>query len=291
MAAALRPLTMADVPAATALVHQAGWNQTAADWARFIRAQPEGCFAAFIGDQLVGTVTTIIYDQRLAWLGMMLVDAGHRGQGVGRQLLARALDRLDRSAVQCVKLDATPEGRRLYEKVGFVDEHAVERWALSRAVGDRPASAATRRAQATSAHSLDERIGDVVAFDRELFGADRSELLKSLATDAPDLVIVHSSDATLTGYTFGRRGARADHLGPWMARDERTADLLLASFLERSDRALVFIDCVRGHPWARRLAEARGFTLSRPLTRMYRGTNVSQDPSRLMGGILGFEFG
>ena len=35
-----------------------------------------------------------------------------------------------------------------------------------------------------------------------------------------------------------------------MAHDETTADLLLTSFLDRSDRPLVFVDCVRASPWA-----------------------------------------
>ena len=104
-------------------------------------------------------------------------------------------------------------------------------------------------------------------------------------------MFVHSSGAEVTGYAFGRRGTRADHLGPWMARDEQTADSLLTSFLERSDRPLVFVDCVPATPWARRLAEARGFRLARPLTRMYRGSNVVQDPKHLLGAIVGFEFG
>jgi len=282
MAAILRPLTMADVPGAMALVHQVGWNQTAPDWERFLRAQPDGCFAASIGDELVGTVTTIVYDRRLAWIGMMLVDAGHRGQGLGQRLFARALGFLDRSGVSCVKLDATPEGRGLYEKHGFVDEQGVDRWALARPAGAR-ATVETSR--------LIPTIEDVLALDAELFGADRRDLLRSLAAEAPDLAIVFTRSTEVTGYAFGRRGTRADHLGPWMARDERTAGQLLTSFLERSDRPLVFVDCVRDNPWARRLAEARGFRLSRPLTRMYRGANVFPDATNWLGAIVGFEFG
>jgi GNAT superfamily N-acetyltransferase len=282
---------MGDLPAAMALVHQAGWNQTAADWDYFLRTQPDGCFAACVGDQLVGTVTTIVYDRRLAWLGMMLVDAGHRGLGYGQQLLACALDFLDRSAVRCVKLDATPEGRRLYRKHGFVDEQPLERWALPRPESDRHPQAIDQRRPATSRDSRVPNIEDIFALDRELFGADRHDLLRRVAADAPDLVLVRSNLATTAGYAFGRRGTRADHLGPWVARDERTADWLLASFLERSDRPLVFVDCVGGHAWAGRLVRTRGFGVSRLLTRMYRGIHVAQDPSQLMGGILGFEFG
>jgi hypothetical protein len=127
--------------------------------------------------------------------------------------------------------------------------------------------------------------------DRELFGADRGDLLQSLAAEAPDLVFVLTQGSEVAGYAFGRRGTRADHLGPWVARDEPTADLLLASFLRQSDRPLVFVDCIRANPWATRLVQARGFRLSRQLTRMYRGTNEVPDATNVLGAIVGFEFG
>ena len=87
-----------------ALVRQAGWNQTAFDWMRFLRAQPDGCFAATAGDQLVGTVTTIVYDRHpavaeadahLAWIGMLIVDAESSRAGSGQRLLVRAPEFLD----------------------------------------------------------------------------------------------------------------------------------------------------------------------------------------------------
>ena len=75
----------------------------------------------------------------------------------------------------------------------------------------------------------------------------------------------------MEGYTFGRRGSLADHLGPWMARTEDVAATLLDEFLRRSGRELVFVDCMLENPWALPLVKARGFEFSRPLTRMFRG--------------------
>ena len=121
---------------------------------------------------------------------MMLVDAAHRGQGIGQRLLERALEFLDRSSVSCAKLDATPEGRGLYEKHGFVDEHVVERWALARPAGARTNAADERAGRRRSRRSA---IEDVLRLDRELFGADRGDLLRSLAAEAPDLAIVFTS--------------------------------------------------------------------------------------------------
>ena len=55
----LRVMTSADIPAGMRLKERAGWNQTAADWRRFLERSPEGCFVAEVGAQVCGTVTTI----------------------------------------------------------------------------------------------------------------------------------------------------------------------------------------------------------------------------------------
>jgi GNAT superfamily N-acetyltransferase len=256
----------------------AGWNQTRNDWERFLSASPEGCFAAERQGRLVGTSTTIVYEGRFAWIGMVLVDQQHRGQGIGTALLERAIQHLDSRSVPCMKLDATPQGKPLYEKFGFVSEYEIERWMLKRRLGGN------------SAGKGPVEIEDVLRLDREIFGADRSGLLRSLAEAAPDFTLVARQEAGVAGYTFGRRGSRADHLGPWMARSQDVAATLLDEFLRRSKRD-VFIDCLRRNPWAVPLGRARGFEFSRALTRMFRGANEHAGRPELLGAILGPEFG
>jgi GNAT superfamily N-acetyltransferase len=272
-------MTRGDIPAAIRLKDGAGWNQTAADWERLLSASPEGCFAAECDGQVVGTVATIIYEGRFAWIGMVIVDPRHRGKGIGTTLLERAIQHLDSRSVPAVKLDATPEGRRLYEQFGFVSEYDIERWALTRPVA-KPAGATAFR-----------EIEQALELDREVFGADRSALLRSIAAAAPDFVLVTEHDGAVAGYAFGRRGSHADHLGPWVARDEDVAATLLDEFLRRSARELVFIDCVRGNRWAMPLAQAHGFERSRSLTRMVRGTSEFPGRLELLCAILGPEFG
>jgi Acetyltransferase (GNAT) domain len=155
-----------------------------------------------------------------------------------------------------MKLDATPLGKPIYEKFGFVTEYDIERWMLMR----------QRRTNLAAKPSAE--IEDVLRLDREIFGADRSGLLRSLTEAAPDLTLVARQEPGVNGYTFGRRGSRADHLGPWMARNEDVASTLLDEFLHCSSRELVFVDCLRRNPWAVPLLRTRGFELSRPLTRM-----------------------
>ena len=146
----LRTMTTADIPAGMRLKDVAGWNQTPADWRCFLQSSPRGCFAAEVDGKVVGTAATIVYEQRFAWIGMVLVDPGFRGRGIGTRLLRKAVEHLDEIGIGTMKLDATPAGRPIYRKLGFEDEYEIERWLLK-----RPASEA---APASALHSVCDRV-------------------------------------------------------------------------------------------------------------------------------------
>ncbi len=275
----LHRMTAGDIPAGARFAEIAAWNQTRNDWGRFLRASPDGCFVAEAGGEVVGTVATISYEGRFAWIGMVLVHPGMRGKGIGTMLLKTAIDYLAGCHVPCIKLDATPQGKPLYTKLGFVSEYEIERWHLQRAPADKPAG--------TPGQITEEMLEQ----DREVFGADRSELLRAIALEHADFVLRSRRQGEFTGYSFGRRGALADHLGPWVAHDEYSADELLEEFLRRSNRTRVFVDALKDNLWAIGLLRRRGFRFSRLLTQMYRGQNKFPGRVDLQCGVLGSEFG
>ncbi len=275
----LRRMTAGDIPAGARFAEIAAWNQTRSDWGRFLRASPEGCFVAEAGGEVVGTVATISYEGRFAWIGMVLVHPEMRGRGIGTKLLETAIDHLASCRIPCIKLDATPQGKPLYTKLGFVSECEIERWHLRRVPADK---------LAITPGQVTEKM---LELDREAFGADRSELLRAIALERADFVLQSRRQGKLAGYSLGRRGALADHLGPWVAHDESSADELLEEFLRRSDRATVFVDALKDSLWAIGLLRRRGFQFSRPLTRMYRGHNEFPGRVDLQCGVLGPEFG
>jgi len=272
-------MTFKDIPNALRLKDAAGWNQTVADWTRFISASPEGCFVMECNGYIIGTSATIAYEDRFSWIGMLVVDEQYRGKGIGTALLERAISFLDSQKIPTMKLDATPQGKPLYKKLGFKIEYEIERWMLNRTVKEiateyRPVS-----------------IEGVMRIDREIFGANRSGLLRSLAQEAPHLALLEQQGGKITGYSFGRLGSRADHMGPWVARSKDVAERLLNLFLSRSSRELIFVDCLRLNPWAVQLVKSRGFEFSRTLTRMYRGANGYAGQTELLCASLGPEFG
>jgi ribosomal protein S18 acetylase RimI-like enzyme len=275
----IRTMTPTDIAAGMRLKDAAGWNQTKEDWARFLEANPEGCFVAEWNGEVAGTVTTITYENRFAWIGMVLVHTELRGRGIGTALLVRAIDYLDAQRIPCAKLDATPQGKLLYERLGFQVEYHLERHILTREPGRG------------AARGKAEDIETVLATDREIFGADRSALLRSMATAAPEFVAVTRKDGVLSGYALGRRGSRGDHLGPWIARTYGAAREILENFLLLSQRDVVFVDVVKDNAWAPGLLVEKRFTFSRALTRMYRGENAYPGRPDLVCAILGPEFG
>src|SRR5437016_1608350 len=133
----LRQMTPADLTFADSLRALAGWNQTLDDWKRLLALSvidlslPDseaGCFIAEWQGASAGTATTICYGNELAWIGMVLVHPDFRARGIGRALLNRCLEYLQHRGIRCIKLDATSQGKLLYDQLGFHEEWSLTRW-------------------------------------------------------------------------------------------------------------------------------------------------------------------
>lgn len=284
----LRTMTLNDIPAGMRLKDIAGWNQTEADWKRFLEGGSDGCFVAEIDGNICGTAATITFENRFAWVSMVLVDPQYRNRGVGTRLLEKCLAYLDERNIRTIKLDATPLGKPLYSKLGFVPEYEIERWVLKKPSGNASSPSSSPVTASFSARQLDL----IVEADCIHFGADRGSLLRSLYDIAPSFArAVWSETGGLAGYIFGRSGSFADQIGPWVASDANSARQLFENSLAHSNRQTVIVDCMKENHAAIDLAREFGFVFSRPLTRMYRGPNPHPGKPEKLFAIIGPEFG
>lgn len=258
----VRTMTVADVAFGMQLKDLEGWNQLRDDWERFLAWEPEGCFLAEYDGRPCGTTTTISYGDRFGWIGMVAVHREFRRRGIGRSLLNAALQYLD-GRVNCVKLDATPMGRPLYQTLGFVDEYPLERWEGVAAA--RP----TDGARPLSAELLDA----TCVLDEGIFGADRSRVLRRYYADEAVGKWVALKDGELRGYVMIRPGASAWYAGPFVASDPLWAERLLRAALNHVAGDPVYVDLVGVNPHVARILGEHGFRKTRELTRMYRGDN------------------
>ena len=279
-------LAEADVPAAFALSTAEGWNQLPADWLRLIRLEPAGCFAAREDGRLVGTVTTTSYGRTLAWIGMMVVHPEFRGRGIGAALMRMALGHAHDQGIACVKLDATPAGRPLYESLGFTLESELERW-QGRA---EPAAGAASVAggEPDDARSDADAMQSLLSIDRAAYGADRSRLLTALAADALGGPLLLKADGgRAEGGALMRPGRSATYIGPVIATSAAVAERLLDAMLARSAGAEVCVDWNPNGRFAAGAFAARGFARRRGLARMRLGPPVSGTAPETLCAIAG----
>jgi len=274
----IRLLFESDIPAAMRLKEAAGWNQTEADWRRLIKLEPDGCFAAIENEQLVGTTTTITYEDELAWIGMVLVDPQHRRRGIASRLIETALAYLEKK-VTVIKLDATAEGSPVYEKFGFKMESLVERWR-----GNVPSRSIEPEATAINRDAI-------LALDRRAFSADRSRLLNCLIDDSRiSSVLVQDERGSVAGYALARAGTKAVYVGPVVTTDTAQVENLLDRILGQLSGGSVYIDFSDECGLSSSVLADRGFVKERDLIRMSRGSH-SLKTSPLVIAIAGPEVG
>jgi GNAT superfamily N-acetyltransferase len=162
----LRALTYDDLGSCLKLAADRDWPLEERKWALLL----DNGIGFGIEDQageLVGSTIVTRYGAEHAAISMVLVAARHEGKGLGRRLIAHALEVAD---CPVSSLHATPFGRPLYEKFGF---HSVG--TVTAHFGRLQGAALS----GTTRSALPEDLHAIARTDAEVFGADRTALWKA----------------------------------------------------------------------------------------------------------------
>jgi len=271
----VRNLAPGDVSSALELSIAANWNQTPEDWYRILQLAPGGCRCIDDAGKVIATTTLLPYGTGLGWIGMVLTSNEHRRQGLGRKLIEDAIASAEEQGIRTLKLDATDEGRPLYESFGFAVEQPIERW------GRNGEEIHSTKGNCRDPHGLS---GELCSLDAEAFGASRKVLLELLSNAGV-------CDAKSEGYVLSRPGRTARYLGPCVASSETAAMHLIAAHVEaNASESGWYWDLLPVNRAAARCAESLGFTRRRILWRMSRGAGIDKNDA-MVYAIAGFELG
>lgn len=259
----IRRMLESDLPFVESLRERENWNQTPNDLARLLSYEPNGCFIASSNGTPVGTVTTTSYGGELGWIGMMLVHPEYRRRGIASKLIRVSMEYLSGLNIRCTKLDATPAGKPVYERLGFRAEWEFERW--------------EREGQTPSRVKPTESIPfEPPPIDADVFGADRSAWLKRTARESQFVQSGHS-------FAMLRDGSRAAYLGPIVAEQPEQAREMIQTLIGSCNSRIIW-DVPGPNADAVKLAQEFRFRPVRKLLRMWTGPQlVAGDVSRQYG--------
>jgi len=222
----MREATIDDLSAIGALREAVGWSVH--EWAlrAVIGQQHARCVVvAGRGDSVAAVGSGIAYGP-LGFVGNMVVAESHRRRGIGSAVLTAISSSLEAAGCQRLELNATSEGRPLYERHGFATIGTSATATVGRAVALAPDPAvAVRRVVA------EQDVAVLVAYDRPRFGGDRRPLLELLSADRAARLLVAENGGQVAGYACLR--SDPPRIGPFLAETpDIAAALLTESFAQ-----------------------------------------------------------
>jgi len=214
------------------------WSVSRASFSNPFALSPATCLAAGSSSgpppQLLGTAFGVPYDDssRAAYVLNVLVVPAHRRRGLARRLVQELLERLRAAGVVSVGLDATSQGRHLYETLGFKRSFDLLTFDLDLAQYHPPcteAVASTAVLEPFSPALLDA----VTELDAACFGFRRSKLYQQyFGNPFKGFVLRSNGDKRLRGAICARATVgNSCVIGPLLADCDDTAYMLLGAIV------------------------------------------------------------
>lgn len=223
----IRRLTTDDLVSCAGLSEDRGWPREEHKWGLLLTAGTGYGIDDPAGKGLVAACVLTSYGPGLAAIGMVLVAERFARQGIGRRLMKHVLAEAGDTPLT---LHATPNGRPLYEELGFVTTGRAEMVRGRFTATDPVVTVPTRPATA-------EDMAALVRLDAEVFGVDRTHLITRLPAFA-DQLRVAEQDGALIGYAAAWPNMATHVVGPLIAKDTETAKALITSLAANTDRPL-----------------------------------------------------
>ena len=241
---ALDTLTAADIHTCWQLSQALRWPHREADWQQFITwAKAHGAALAVRADgRLIGCGLAWQWGAEQGSIGMVIVDNAWQRRGIGKQLFRGLLQALEGRDVM---LQATAQGRPLYESLGFAAIGQARQfhghWQPPAEAGPTVSLAADERTRLLQPQDVPA----LLAYDQRERGLVRPALLQALLaqmdTDERCAVSV-DEQGHLCGYGILRRFGRGWVVGPLLADGADRAVALVKRLTQERAGDFVRID-------------------------------------------------
>ena len=162
------------------------------------------------------------YDNRIARLGMVIVDPTIQRSGIGRALMLGILDRITEPTVL---LNATKQGETLYHQLGFQGIGSI----LQHQGASFSAPLVPLRAGERIRPLGRNGLARLVELDAAACGVAREGVIAALIENGEAVVLDEAGETV--GFAFYRRFGRGHVIGPVVARDTASAKALISHWV------------------------------------------------------------
>ncbi len=256
-----------------------GWNPGLGDADSFWAADPGAFWVAELDGEMIGAISGVKYGERFGFVGFYIVKPELRGHRCGIELADRALADL---GTRCIGIDGVLEKERQYRKLfGFELAHRNIRYGGVVDVGGLP-----RGLTAIG----EVPFGDVAAYDRRFFPADREKFLAKWVSMGSARGFVAREHGQILGYGVIRECREGWKIGPLFANDPKVADWIFRGLCAELPGRMIFLDVPEINIAGVGLAERFDMKEVFATARMYRG-GCPDLPVDGIFGITTFELG
>jgi ribosomal protein S18 acetylase RimI-like enzyme len=245
---------------------------------RYFTIQPDGALLAFLNDKPAGMMLVFDY-QIFASIGVLGVLPTVQGKGIGRALMEHAERWANSREIFTFILDATNEGARLYEKLGYRDEDTSYRLNLKQ---QKKYQVPTTIEPATPEH-----LSDILEFDTPIFGADRRKVLEVFLKEFTGRAFLSRDEVgDINGFII----AQTATIGPWVAENVDVAERLLLAVLSLDLPENTRVLLPGANKEGLELLQRYGFENTRTLRHMVKG-NLPERQRTLMYSLARYALG
>ena len=174
-ALSIRLMTAADIGPANLLARAQGWRDRTRLYGFALRVPTCIPLVGTAGGRIVATGLGTA-NGPIGWLGAIMVDGAFRRRGFGRTMTEELIGRLRSAGCHSISLEATDQGRPLYERLGF---RVLCEYVEMDPDGDTPEPTPPSGSRARRIKAAD--LASVFALDRAATGEDRHHALGLLA--------------------------------------------------------------------------------------------------------------
>ncbi|AHX17778.1 GNAT family N-acetyltransferase [Bacillus bombysepticus] len=203
-------------------------------------------------EELIASAAIILYGEKLASIGMVIVHPDYKGRGIGKIITEACVKSV--SAHTPIMLIATDEGKPLYEKLGFRAVSYVSKYICN----SYNAKDYCVRNEDYVMNYEERDLEKIIKIDEYAFGTNRKEFLKKRIMQSEQCIVVRDKEQNVLGYGLSIQTPENKIIGPVVAKNDEMA-MRIVHDLARGHNGKLRMDVPEGKNDFMKELEVAGF--------------------------------